>query len=157
MAVDPKKLAVLVEDRSGRVGAGPVPLPSPSDVLYEPEQFNQYGKSCGNCRLWAELDERCLILPPDVPVNANMVCGYHVPGEPQLYLTALSGQGSVDPGLAGLIVGPQGGTSCGRCRYYVATTEADGRCRAVQKAGQMAPVQARGCCSRWAPSEVPPE
>lgn len=154
MPVDPKKLVVLVEDRMGRPSAGPVPLPSPSDVVYEPAVFKSIGKNCGNCRLWAEMDERCLLFPRDVPVNANMVCGYHVDGDPQLYVTALSGTGTTDPKLAGLITAPQGGTSCGRCRYYNPQTEAEGACRAVQKAGQPAKVEARGCCSRWAPSEV---
>jgi len=153
--MDPKKLAVLVEDRSGQPSAGPVPLPVPSDVLYEPAVLGKRGKLCANCGLWAEQDSRCLLMGPDVEVLGTMVCGYHVPGEPQLYASALGWQTMVDPSLAGLIKAPDGGTACFQCKNYQGLTDDSGRCRAVQFGGKPAPVDALGCCSRWAQGDEP--
>ena len=174
MDIPSKKLLVLVEDRTGRPSAGPVPLPTKSDVLYEPSTqplvslrarapydgtrplgtptrpTGSVGKRCDNCRLWAEREERCLLMGRDVEVLASNVCGYHVAGDPQLYVTALSGEGTLAPELAGLIEAPSRGTTCDGCSYYDPRGADVGLCRAVAgDDGRAARVDALGCCARW--------
>lgn len=172
MEPDPRQLVILVAEESGVESVGPVPLPSLSDVLYEPaarpavSPRGRYagtrptgrrsvalalvGKRCDNCRLYAEREERCCILGRDVEVKPDMVCGYHVAGDPQLYVTSLSGEGSLTPELAGLITGPSNGTSCDSCRYYDARTDDEGMCCATASDdGSLSSVDALGCCARW--------
>jgi hypothetical protein len=147
-----KKLAILVEGKTG-LPVGPIQLPRPSDVLYCHPNPDGQRKTCGNCGLWAEMDNRCLLMGTEVEVTSDMVCGYHVDGEPVLYATTLGGQKMVEPELAGLIRAPEGGTSCDRCRYYDPRTDDTGLCRGVYVEGKPAPVEARGCCARWVERE----
>lgn len=150
--MDVKKLAILVEGKTG-LAVGPVPLPRPSDVLYCGPNRDGTRKQCANCGLWAEMDERCLLMGTEIEVRGTMVCGYHANGTPVLYATTLGGQVMVEPTTAGLIEGPEGGTSCDRCRYYDPRTDQGGFCRAVNVDGRPAPVQALGCCARWVQRE----
>lgn len=180
--MDPRKLVVLVEDRTGRPSSGPVPLPKPSDVLYEPSSqpltalrargpfdgskpigspprvTGSTGKRCDNCRLWAEREDRCLLMGRGVEVKAAQVCGYHVAGDPQLYVTALSGEGKVTPEMAGLLGESPRGTTCDSCVYYTPQTNDEGSCRAVAgDNGLAARVDALGCCARWRLLDLPSE
>lgn len=158
--MDARKLVVLVEEKTGVPSVGPVALPTLSDVLYEPPG-ELGGKRCANCRLWAERDERCTIIDQLVPVTYDMVCGYHVDGEPQMYATALTGTAKLSAELAGLQCAPPRGTSCSGCRYYEALDANLGVCRAVaSERGGCARVDALGCCSRWrapVPILAPPQ
>ncbi len=149
MPVRPDQLAILVEGKTG-LPVGPVPLPRPSDVLYCPPNADGTRKKCGNCALWAESDEKCLLMGTEVSVTGDMVCGYHVNGEPQLYVSTLGGKAMVTPELAGLIRTNDGaGTSCDMCQYYDPRTDKDGLCKAVYDQGKPAKVQPLGCCARW--------
>lgn len=181
MVLDPDKLVVFVEEKTGEPSCGPVPLPTPSDVCYEPchqplvslkarAPFNgtkplgtkprvtgSVGKRCDNCRLFAEREDRCLIIGREVVVLPNYVCSYHVDGEPQLYVTALSGTPYLTAELAGLLTEPPPrGTTCDACTYYEPQTDDGGTCRAVATPdGELAQVDALGCCARWRPKDDP--
>lgn len=184
--MNPKSLVLLVEEKTGVPSVGPVPLPSLSDVCYEPARqplvslrargrydgskplgteprpTGSVGKRCDNCRLWAEREEKCLILGREHQVPAGAVCGYHVGGEPQLYVTALSGEGSLTPEQAGLLLPgqiPQRGTTCDSCAYYTAMSDDSGTCRATADPSEprcATRVDALGCCARWR-AKVDPE
>lgn len=146
---DPKKLAVFVEMGDPLGASVPlVEMPSPSDVLYE-RGCGPMGKSCGNCALYAEQSQRCLLFGMGTHIAPEMVCGYHASGEPQLYGTMLGGKMFVDPALAGLELAPDGGTACRNCRHYCGIDNYSGTCGAVFVAGTPAPVEAGGCCARW--------
>lgn len=172
MEIEASKLRVLIEDETEVPSVGLVPLPTLSDVLYEPAAIpavsprGRYagsrptgrrsaalalvGKRCDNCRLYAEREERCCILGRADVITSDMVCGYHVAGDPQLYVTSLSGEGSLTPELAGLMVAPLNGTTCDACRFYCASTDARGTCRATTADdGGSAWVDAAGCCGRY--------
>lgn len=172
MEIEASKLRVLVEDETEVPSVGLVPLPTLSDVLYEPAAIPPVsprgaysgskptgrkkhvlaivGKRCDNCRLWAEREERCCILGRNIAVPSDMVCGYHVAGDPQVYVTSLSGEGTLTPEQAGLIAAPLNGTTCDACRYYTPSTDERGTCRATTaEDGSAAWVDAAGCCARW--------
>lgn len=145
MAVKPEALAVLVGQRTGQ-RPPPVSYPGPSGVLYAPPNDDGSRKNCGNCSLWAERDMQCLIHSPDVEVGPDMVCGYHVFGEPQMFGSAIIRPTGIAPELSGLESVP-GGTSCDECRFFDS-----GMCNGVgdPSTGQPpTPVEPLGCCARW--------
>jgi hypothetical protein len=154
VTVDVRKLAILVEGKTG-LSVGPIQLPRPSDVLYAHPNKDGTRKQCANCALWAEMDNRCLLMGAEIEVQSDQVCGYHVNGDPVLYVTTLGGFKLVEPDLAGLMLAPEGGTSCDRCRYYDPRTDDAGLCRGVFSEGKPAPVEALGCCARWVQRETP--
>ena len=148
--VKPSDLAVLVEGQTG-YRAPTARLAGPSGVLYSPPNLDGSTKRCANCSLWAETDQQCLI-HGDLAVSGDMVCGYHVYGEPQVFGSSIIRPPGVDPALSGLISAPNG-TSCGQCRFVEGPAKAP-RCAAVAdpETGQPgARVHALGCCARWEP------
>jgi hypothetical protein len=172
MEIEASKLCVFVEDETEIPSVGKVPLPTLSDVLYEPaiippvsprgaysgskptgrprHVLALVGKRCDNCRLFAERENKCCIMGRQWDVTSDMVCGYHVGGDPQLYVTSLSGEGTLTPEQAGLMHAPLNGTTCDECRYYCASTDERGTCGAVTaEDGSTAWVDRAGCCARW--------
>lgn len=151
MGVKPHQLAVLVEGATGTASPA-VSLPRPDGVLYAPPNPDGSRKSCGNCCMWAEKDMLCMI-HGSLPITFQMVCGYHVFGQPQLFSTSVIRPDGLPPELTGLEEVP-GGTSCDLCRFYDS-----GRCRGVSDPSTNRPpakVEALGCCARWERSEEVP-
>jgi hypothetical protein len=102
--------------------------------------------------------EECFVHDSNVITTADMICGYHVYGEPM-------GSGAVpprqnmqplDPELSGLEQVPEG-TSCESCVHYTATPGAlSGTCAALyenpdesEPDAPHAIVHALGCCAAW--------
>jgi hypothetical protein len=151
--IRPSALAVFVE-AGGGPPVSPVEMPSPSDVLYERGRGPE-GKRCGNCALYAEASERCLLFGQATEVGAEMVCGHHASGPPQLYSSTLGGRQYADPTLAGLVRAPDGGAACRNCRHYSGVEgEWSGCCAAVYVDGRPAAVEALGRCARWRYAEA---
>jgi len=143
--IDPRKLHVLVSGRPAEVS--PIaPLPTPEGCVYTPPNADGSRKICGNCTLWAQVDLRCLLHGP-LQVDQDMVCGYHVYGEPQEHQDAITlTMQPLTTAQSGL--GPvSGGVSCDTCRYFD-----HGKCIAIADptTGRApANVEALGCCARW--------
>lgn len=146
--IRPAQLAALVTNRTG-TSSPPVPLPTPGDVLFAPANADGSRKNCRNCALWFEADELCLV-HGDQRVVGDMVCGYHVFGQPQVYAASVIHPPGMDPALTGLELIP-GGTSCDLCEY-----SGGGKCRAVADPRTGQPpwrVEPLDCCARWRPSD----
>lgn len=139
------------------------PPPVPGEVLYVPPAEDTEGRNCANCVMWV-VDESCLIHAAQLHITGDMVCGYHVVGQPQR--ERFSWGVPVEPELSGLITAPPGGTKCGNCLYFADSgDDGAGLCFGVagaiksvevtreqtltSKAWTPAEVNALGCCSRW--------
>jgi len=130
------------------------PPPTPADVLYVAPTGTGEGRLCRNCILWDSADGRCVIHGKSVRVNATMVCGYHVFGQPLSRWLAFPGLQPVEPATSGLTQVEEPGTGCSNCLAFKPTNaETAGLCMAV---GEVVPggwkpakVDAYGCCSRW--------
>ena len=127
--------------------------PVPGAFVYDisvPDTHSFYGNGIlvHNCVMWASKSKECYIMDPKSEVVADGICGYHVPGSPmekfkkRLPMTPVTGE------LAGYEVVP-GGTSCDNCKYYNDLTDSGGSCNAVHVDGSPAPVDPKGCCTRW--------
>lgn len=145
----------VVEGRLQKANPPPVSLPTIGEALYAPPNPDGSRKSCGNCYLMCGgSTTRCSV--HDVPVSPDMVCGYHLFGEPVpmgIQLPVLP----IAPELSGLATIP-GGTSCGGCRFFGPTAYGPpgtslGSCAGI--AGQPT-VDAGGCCARWEAVVVSP-
>ncbi len=124
-------------------------LPTLSDVVYTPPNPDGSRKLCNNCCLYVRPAFRCILHAKSQVVIPHAVCGYHVFGrvleaQPAGFLAL-----ALTPQQSGLI--PTTGTSCDRCVWYEPTRgKAGGVCHGAQEDGEPAPVEALGCCSRWA-------
>lgn len=126
------------------------PLPFLWGVLYAAPNEDGSAKSCRNCYAWVSTADRCILHRRNVKVTEEMVCGYHIPGEPLRDFGHIAGLEPLDPKLSGLEqVGE--GTVCGTCRYFEQKSDSRGLCHGVSRAsGQPpAPVDIMGCCARW--------
>jgi hypothetical protein len=125
------------DDGPERVTVTRANLPTLPEVLYTEPDDDGRRRTCGTCRFW-EKPDRCSLMPEELPVPKDAVCGYWVGEEP------------LEPKLAGLTRVPDG-ASCDNCVFYEARTSTKGLCHAVTKneQGDYALVHPRGCCTRW--------
>jgi hypothetical protein len=133
---------------------GPIDLPPRlhrSDALYAPPNADGSRKMCANCFMYAAPKSECEIHAPDVVITHDMVCGYHVKGNPQNAAPTRLGIQTLDPELTGLVQVP-GGTGCNTCHFYYAHGSDSGVCQALYEDepphGHVV-VQALGCCAAW--------
>ncbi len=138
-------------------------VPEPWSVLYvQPMEgaLKKQGRKCANCFMWARAEERCAILPKDLSVPGNAVCGYHVTGRPLRSLQELPNHGTiqeVSPETSGFETDiPSEGTMCGNCAHFTPSkaNSDTGFCAVVAKQNDNTPVyrakvQFYGCCTRW--------
>lgn len=133
------------------------PPPTPDQVLYVKPTGTGEGRLCRNCIFWDSGGARCVIHPKSVRVNATMVCGYHVYGQPLPAWVDFPNIEPVEPSLSGLVQVSEPGTACGNCAAF---RPAGGRTTAgacmgvgttVRGGWKPAQVDAYGCCSRWTP------
>ncbi len=138
------------------------PLPEPWGVLLAHPNPDGSRKSCVNCMMWARTDQ-CAIHDPDLIIEADHICGYHVFGTPMEVMPtrpSIHDQPNiqyVDPDYSGLDSVP-GGTSCDLCMYYEPigeNYEADGveggLCHQISALDENppAPVGPLMCCAAW--------
>jgi len=133
-----------------------IPRPEKGEVLYADPNPDGSRKACLNCIMWVsdnaiEDGAKCLIHEKSLQVEGNMVCGYHVYGEPMDKWMDHPGITPVQPDMSGLILAPYG-TSCDICLFFVAGRGTSATCLAVNSDTHEvdAFVEALGCCSRWA-------
>lgn len=127
----------------------------PEHVLYVRPNPNGTRKMCGNCLFWKMSDAQCFLHEADIVTMMDMICGYHVFGQPfpggdGEELTARN-MDPVQPETSGLIQVP-GGTSCDTCMHYYASAQTVGTCLALQdpnNPGENPVVEPLGCCTRW--------
>lgn len=131
------------------------PPPTPGEVLYVAPTGTGEGRLCRNCVLWDSRGGRCTIRRKSVRVNATMVCGYHVYGQPLPDWVDFPGIEPVEAATSGLVQVAEPGTACGNCSWFRLADKRStaGACMAV---GQVvrggwkpAQVDAYGCCARW--------
>lgn len=145
--VRPAQLATLVAAQTGTT-APQAPPPTPVEVAYAPPNLDGSRKNCVNCYQWAQADQQCAI-HGDMPIEPDLVCVYHVFGQPQMFSTAFIKPPAMDPAVTGLVRAPNG-SSCDLCRFF------DGTCRAVVDPQTMRiPFRSKplGCCNRQRPRE----
>ncbi len=143
------------------------PPPTPADVLYVAPTGTGEGRLCRNCVLWDSGGGRCVIHRKSVRVNATMVCGYHIYGQPLASWVAFPGIQPVEAATSGLIQVAEPGTACGNCAAFESAggRSTAGMCLAVgevvrgswaAKPGSWRPAQvdAFGCCTRWTAIET---
>lgn len=118
-----------------------IPVPDKSEALYVGPNPDGSRKSCANCMMWSR-DNRCTIHAADLKITGDMVCGYHVYGDPLDKRIDHLGLDAVTPKESGLIVAPKGGTSCDNCYFFTAAQH----CAALDGKPKVHP---KGCCSRW--------
>lgn len=127
------------------------PLPAPDGALYRRPNPDGSRKSCRLCIMWVSEENKCVIHPKDVEVTADMVCGFHVYGEPIKKWMDHPGIQPVTPDLSGLqIVGA--GAVCASCRFYEDGGNGAGLCWGVSKPEDRRPpqpVELMGWCSRY--------
>lgn len=138
-----KQLKKLKRIQTGIRPVRKIPLPTVSDVLYAPPNpGDMEPKACGNCCMFVPNSNQCLIV--DGNLEADMVCGYHVPGKPRDTWEDM-GQELVSQELAGVEFNP---TSCGSCKFsYNENNKL--YCEAVTDQGKPALIELFGCCTRW--------
>lgn len=128
---------------------GPVQLPTAAEVLYSEPNPNSSRKQCKNCFLFMPGMKQCVIHDSDVPIAEDMICGYHVYGQPSVVELSRENMEPVKPEFSGL-ERVKRGASCDTCDHYSARGQQSGVCRAVRDdAGEKAQVEALGCCTRW--------
>lgn len=123
----------------------PVPQPTLAEVLYTPPNPDGSTKSCGNCVLYETARQTCYIHDPKLIISPEMVCGYHVYGEPMERFEYRLPMLPVTPEQSGLVL-VEGGTSCSSCKYY---DQLESQCHATQNDGEPPFVDPLGCCARW--------
>ena len=136
------------------LGASPeydagAPLPTPSGALYKRPNPDGTRKNCGNCIQWMPDISRCAIHSPDLEVDADEWCGYHIFGQ-------ASGKHHpkemfVTPDISGLRdVGA--GAACGGCKFYTDQGGNAGLCSGVSNPDTRKPpvqVDTYGSCARY--------
>lgn len=133
------------------------PPPTPAEVLYVAPTGTGEGRLCRNCILWDAKDKRCVIHRKSLRVNATMVCGYHVYGQPLPGWVDFPNIEPVEPATSGLVQVSEPGTACSNCAAFRSLGEhtSAGACMGVGtvvKGGwKPAQVDAEGCCARWTP------
>lgn len=134
------------------------PNPKLWGVIYTKPNSDGSRKSCGNCVMFANKSNECYLFEPNREITEDMICGYHVNGEPMPEFKSRLPMEPLDPDYAGL-EHVKNGTSCDNCKFYTANdTDAEqgkGGCMAVDAEGSDKPavVEAKGCCSRWEAAE----
>lgn len=147
---DSKKLRLLAW-RGDDALEDEISRPTPGDVLYVEPNPDRTRKTCANCFLWRSTNQTCAIHDPSVVVVADMICGYHVYGQPQEADLVLSSLQVVSPSNSGL-EHVAGGTSCDNCKHYRPSAQTSGHCVAVADPDDQdvdVLVDALGCCARW--------
>lgn len=137
------------------------PPPTPAEVLYVAPTGTGEGRLCRNCVLWDAPDARCTIHGAQLPVNATMVCGYHVFGRPLDGWIDFPGIEIVVPATSGLVQVSEPGTACGNCAAFRPGLPAGSTAGACMRVGEVvtggwrpAQVDAYGCCARWVPRDT---
>lgn len=122
--------------------------------VYAPPNPDGSQKKCGNCYMFVQEDQRCVIHEPSIRITAGFVCGYHLFGEPISpegagYISVLP----ISPELSGLAdLTALDGSSCSTCRFYESKGKTKGLCHGLANADNGKPpqdVQSLGCCARW--------
>jgi hypothetical protein len=128
----------------------PAPLPFAWGVLYRHPNPDGSRKRCANCIMWVSKENRCVIHPREVQVDAQDMCGFYVFWQPTDRWMDHPGIQPVDPKLSGLRDAGSG-VSCANCRYYQVVDRSHGLCRAVASENRQPPqpVDSLGWCTRY--------
>ena len=158
--MDPLRLSVFAGNEP------PLPVEAPvlfrkGDVLYADPNPDRTRKNCGNCIMFLA-PEACFIHDADVVVTPEMVCGYHVYGEPMPAGIERTNMMPVKPETSGLVPVVRDGSSCDTCEFFMPINQRQGLCRALCEYGDTTEeslhptVDALGCCARWSakPTEL---
>lgn len=124
--------------------------PEPWEVLYTGPNPDGTRKKCKNCVMFATKAKECYLFSPSKTIEPDMICGYHVYGEPMEEFTNRLPMEYLDEETSGLET-VKSGTSCDNCQAYKKHDADDGKgeCSAVHVGGKPATVEGRGCCTRW--------
>ena len=125
----------------------------PHNVAYSPANPDSTRQECGNCVHFA-VPDGCHLHDADVQTATDMICGYHVYGDPNPTPTnSVSALVPLQPEYSGLITPPEPGASCDRCKYYRPAGQTAGLCMAICDPRQPDvpfPVDALARCARFA-------
>ena len=129
------------------------PLPELWGVTYVEPMPGGAHRNCKNCFMWVIGENKCLIHDKNLKVTGLMVCGYHVPGQPQRKWIEFPGLVPENPKYSGLNGEVPDGTACENCKFFESTGDETGVCYGTVKKNRPAPVHPKGCCSRWEQKE----
>jgi hypothetical protein len=128
----------------------PAPLPFAWGALYRAPNADDSRKRCVNCVFWVEKERRCVLHAPDLQVDAQDMCGFHIFGKPTETYQHFEGIQYLDPKLSGFRDAGSG-VSCANCRYYLVVDQTHGLCRAIASENRKPPqpVDSLGWCARY--------
>ena len=102
-----------------------VPLPTLTQLGYQPPNRDGAAKSCGSCPAWASDGMQCRLHDESETVTVAMVCNHYV------YGVTSSMQPNITEPLTPKTSGLQLAGSCGDCRWYAANGSKHGECLAA--------------------------